>query len=422
LNPQAVRDAASKGLYPDGDGLYLLVGRGGTKSWIYRYRQNGRLRDMGLGPLRHVSLREARQKALAAARLRLDGGDPITENRTKKQRAELDRAKAVTFQECAAAYIAAHRAGWKNPKHAAQWPSTLAAYVYPIFGGLPVAAIDTALVIKVLEQPVKGAAPGDENRLWWRKTETASRVRQRIEAVLDWAKHRGHRDGENPARWDGHLEISLPKKTEVRAVKHHAALPYDELPAFMAALRGRNEIAALALQFTILTAMRTDAVRLADIAEIKDRVWTVPAARMKGEQKKEKPKDFRLPLPVAALAIVEQLPRGHGAGWLFPGAKRGRPLSNMAMLELLRRMGRGGELTVHGFRSTFEDWAHDTTTSPHEVIEMALGHAIGSKVEAAYRRGELFEKRRQLMEAWGRYCGTPPAPGEVVSLGRTAAQ
>jgi integrase len=417
LTAKRVANVKAPGLYADGACLYLLVGRTGAKSWVFRYCQKGRPapRDHGLGPLHTVSLAAARDAALACRQLRRNGVDPIEHGRAKKQQAQIERAKALTFEQCAEAYIAAHRAGWKNPKHAAHWPSTLATYVYPIFGGLPVQAIDTTLVMKVLEQPVSDASHDDENRLWWRKTETASRVRQRIEAVLDWAKTRGYRSGENPARWNGHLEYSLPKKAKIRPVKHHAALPYEELPTFMAGLRNENGVAARALEFTILTVMRTDAVIPAAPAEIKDRVWTVPAVRMKGEQNKEEPKDFRVPLPAPALAIVAQMPAGRDVGFVFPGGKRGRPRSNMAMLKLLQRRGRG-DLTVHGFRSTFKDWAHECTNFPREVIEMAMAHVIDSKVEAAYRRGELFRKRQQLMEAWAQYCSAPPRSGKVISL------
>ncbi len=406
LSAKKVEKVRTPGLYADGACLYLLVGRVGSKSWIFRYRQDGRLHDMGLGPLHTVSLREAREAALACRQLRRSGGDPIAARRATKQQPQLERAKAMTFRQCAEAYIAAHRAGWKNAKHAAQWPSTLQTYVYPIFGGLPVQAVDTALVMKVLEQPVTGASDEDK-RLWVLKTETASRVRQRIEAVLDWAKTRGYRTGENPARWDGHLGYSLPKKTAVRPVKHHAALPYKELPGFMGALRDQKGIAARALEFTILTNMRTDAVIGASPGEINSRVWTVPALRMKGE--KGKAADFDVPLSAAALAIAARMQAEHGAtGFLFPGGKRGQHLSNMAMLKLLERCGRG-DLTVHGFRATFKTWASNEANFAREVVEKAMAHAVDNKVEEAYQRGDFFEKRRQLMEEWARFATAAPA-------------
>jgi integrase len=411
LNALKVARERKPGLHADGGGLYLLVGRSGARSWIYRYRQGRKLHDMGLGPLHTVRLAEARDKALACRKQRLEGIDPLAARRAQKQQAQLERAKAMTFKQCAEAYIANNRGTWKNPKHAAQWPSTLATYVYPIFGDLPVQAIDTALVLKVLEQPVEGAANDDDKRLWWAKTETASRVRQRIEAVLDWARVKGYRDrdSENPARWHGHLEHSLPKKTKVRPVKNHAAMPYKELPAFMAELRNRRGISARALEFTILTVMRTDAVIGAAADEIEERVWTVPAARMKGEQRKAEPKDFRVPMSAPALAIAEHMQREHGNGFLFPGGdKPGKHLSNMAMLKLLKE-DIGLALTVHGFRATFKTWASHETDFPREVIEAAMAHAIDSKVEEAYQRGDFFEKRRRLMEAWARYCTERPA-------------
>jgi Phage integrase central domain/Arm DNA-binding domain len=295
LSALAVKKASSPGMYADGGSLYLLVGSGGSRSWIFRYRQGRRLRDMGLGPLHTVSLAEARDKALACRKLRLDGRDPIDERRATRLRAVLEAAKTMTFQQCAQAYIAAHEAGWKNPKHAAQWPSTLETYAYPVFGKLPV------LVIKAL------------GPIWTTKPETAGRVRGRIESILDWAAASGYRRGENPARWRGHLENLLPKKTKVRVVEHHAALSYKELPMFMAGLHSQKGGAARALEFTILTVIRTGAVIPAERAEIKNKAWTVPAARMKGD--KGKVEDFDVPSPVTALAIVEQMQAGHGTGF-----------------------------------------------------------------------------------------------------------
>jgi integrase len=292
----------------------------------------------------------------------------------------------MTFDQCAAAYFKAHRAGWRNAKHAAQWSSTIKTYAEPVIGALPVQGIDTTLVIKIIEP------------LWSKKSETASRLRGRIEAVLDWATVRGYRQGDNPARWRGHLDKLLPARTKVSKVKHHAALPYRELPKFMAALRGQDGMSARALEFLILTAARTGEVIGALPAEIKDRVWTVPAGRMKGSR------EHRVPLAAPALAVAEKHNQRNGA-FLFPGAKDDKPLSNMAMLALLERMGRS-DLTAHGFRSTFRDWAAECTNYPNEVVEMALAHTINSKVEAAYRRGDLFEKRKSLMSEWAEFCAS----------------
>ena len=401
LSAQAVRHATTRGLYADGWGLYLLVGRNGTKSWVYRYRQDGRLRDMGLGPLRLVSLAEAREEAQVWRKLRHKGGDPIASRRAEKAGKRLEAAKAISFRQCAERYIAAHRAGWKNAKHAAQWPSTLATYAYPIFGELAVQAIDVALVMQALEP------------IWQQKPETASRVRQRIEAVLDWATARKFREGENPARWRGHLENLLPAPGKIRQVEHHAALPYDEIGAFMAVLRDQEGVAAQALELAILTAARTGEVIGAkwDEFDLAGGMWTVPAGRMKAQR------EHRVPLSAPALALLTALHETRTGDVVFSGARRGKPISNMAMLMLLRRMGRG-ELTAHGFRSTFRDWAAECTNFPREIAEMALAHVVSDKVEAAYRRGDLVAKRRQLMEAWGRYCSAPQAPGEVVALRR----
>ena len=362
--------------------MYLRVGPTGAKSWIYRYMTNGRRHDMGLGPLHALSLADARAKATELRKQRTDHVDPLQVRQSERMAERLEAAKAMTFQQCAERYIEAHKAGWKNVKHGDQWAATLATYVYPLLGDLSVQVIDTALVMKAL-------AP-----IWTTKTETASRVRGRIESILDWATTSGFRQGENPARWRGHLDNLLPKKGKVQKVEHHPALPYADMGAFMAALRGQDGIAARALEYTILTAARTGEVIGARWEEIDlpGAVWTVPPNRMKAG------KEHRIPLSLRAVAIVQAM-QGVGGEFVFPGGKKGRPLSNMAMLALLKRMDRG-DLTAHGFRSSFRDWAAECTDVPHEVCEMALAHTIGNKAEAAYRRGDLFDKRRALMEAW----------------------
>jgi integrase len=371
------------GLHPDGLGLYLQVGDSGARSWIYRY--NGRY--MGLGPLHTVTLAQAREKAREYRHLRLDGIDPIKFRKAKRAEQQLAAARTITFRECAEAYIKAHKASWRNAKHAAQWPSSLSAYVYPVFGDLPVQSIDVGLVLKVLE------------RLWAAKAETASRVRGRIEAVLDWATAREYRQGEKPARWRGHLENLLPKKTKVHRVEHHAALPYAEMAAFMTELREQGGIAARALEFAILTAARRGEVLGARWLEIdlEARLWTIPADRMKSGR------EHRVPLSAPASAILEALAPVRRGEFVFHGDTSRRPIGNMSMLRLLTRMGRG-DLTAHGFRSTFSDWCSECTHFPAEVREMALAHAVSDKVEAAYRRGDLFQKRRDLMDAWARHC------------------
>lgn len=393
LSAVALRKIDKAGLYPDGGGLYLQVTKGGARTWVYRFMLHGRAREMGLGPLHIVGLAEAREKARECRRLRHEGIDPIEARKARQAEQRLAEATAMTFQECAERYIEAHRAGWKNPKHAKQWRSTLETYVYPVFGSLPVQAIDVGLVMKAL-QPI-----------WQAKPETASRVRGRIEAVLDWAKALGYRNGENPAQWRGHLDNLLPARSKVRKVEHHPALPYTDMGEFLADLHQQDGVGARALEFLILTATRTGEVIGARWEEfdLVAKMWTMPAERMKAG------KEHRVPLSERALAIVEEMKaeRVNNHPFVFPGGRQGRPLSNMAMLKLLGRMDRG-DLTAHGFRSSFRDWAAECTHFPAEVVEMALAHTVGDKVEAAYRRGDLFQKRRDLMEAWARYCETRP--------------
>jgi integrase len=391
LSAVAVTQTKKRGYYSDGGGLFLQVGPTGAKSWVFRFRQAGRLREMGLGPLYTVSLAEAREKALDCRKARLEGRDPIETRRAERMAARTDAAKAVTFKDCAEAHIAAHRAGWRNPKHAAQWGATLETYVYPHFGSLPVVAVDTGLVLKAIEP------------IWAAKPETAGRVRGRIEAILDWAKARGYREGENPARWRGHLDQLLPPRSKVRRVEHHAALPYRQIGEFMAELRAQEGVAPRALEFAILTAARTGEVIGArwDEINIADRLWTIPPERMKGGR------DHRVPLSDAAIAIIDLMAMIRSGEFVFRGAQPRRPLSNMALLMTLRRMGRS-DLTAHGFRSTFRDWAAERTDFPGEVAEMALAHTVGDKVEAAYRRGDLFEKRQLLAEAWAGCCEASP--------------
>jgi integrase len=380
------------GMYADGAGLYLQVTGAGAKSWIFRFSLRGKAREMGLGSLSAVSLADARTKAAECRRLSRDGVDPIEVRKARREQAALDAAKTLTFKEAAATYVTSHKPGWRNRKHASQWENTLATYAQPVLGRLSIQAIDTGLVLKVLRP------------IWSTKPETASRVRSRIEAILDWARVQKLRQGENPARWRGHLDHVLPAPSKVRRVKHHAALAYAELPDFMSKLLAQEGAAARALEFTILTAARTgDAIGAVwDEVNTSDKVWTVPADRMKAGR------EHRVPLSSPALAILRDEHDLRTSDYVFPGGKRGKSLSNMAMTGLLRRMGRG-DITVHGFRSTFRDWAAECTNFPSEVVEMALAHAVGNKVEAAYRRGDLFDKRRRLMDEWATYCNTPAA-------------
>ena len=396
-------------MYPDGGGLYLQVTASGAKSWVYRFMLNGTPRYMGLGPLHTVTLADARVKALEARRLRLAGVDPINARDDAMTEARLEAARSITFMDAAERYMEAHKAGWRNAKHTNQWRTTLGTYVYPVLGSLPVQSVDVALVMKVLEP------------IWATKTETASRVRGRIESVLDWASARGYRLGENPARWRGHLENLLPRRSRVQKVKHHPALPYGEVGAFMVGLRRQEGTAASALEFLILTACRTGEVTGARPGEfnIGEALWAVPAERVKSGR------EHRVPLSPPALAIIQTMqkecPTEHGDGLVFPSGKRGRTISSMVLLALLKRMGRS-DFTIHGFRSTFRDWAAERTNYPREVAEMALGHAVSDKVEAAYRRSDLFEKRRRLMAEWARFCHSGAKAGKVVAIrGRQAS-
>lgn len=402
LTPLAIKAAKKPGLYGDGNGLYLQVSAFGTKAWLYRFMIDGKARKMGLGPLSTISLVEARQRAAEARRKVLDGIDPIAARDAERGKAKIEAAKAMTFEQCAERYIAGQEASWKNAKHRAQWSSTLETYVYPVIGSLPVAAIDTGLVLKVLEP------------IWNEKPDTAGRVRGRIELVLNWATVREYRAGDNPARWRGHLDNVLPKRSKVRPRRHHKALPYAELPAFIAALRGQEFISARALEFTILTAVRTGKSIGAQWSEfdLAGKIWTIPGVRMKSGR------DHRVPLSDRTLAILTALPRE--GQFVFPGGKIGKPLSNMAMLELVRGI-KGDGLTVHGFRSTFHDWAADRTAFANHVVEMALAHTVKDAVEAAYRRGDLFEKRARLMAEWARYCEAPESASASVTPLREAA-
>ncbi len=387
LSALKIKQNLKPGMYADGLGLYLRVGPGNSKRWIFRYRTEGKLRDMGLGPLHTVSLAEARDKAEACRVMRLKGLDPLNERAQQTKIKTVQTATTITFENCAETYIATHRDEWKNGKHAEQWTTTLQTYVYPVFKDEPVAAIDDALVLKVL-QPI-----------WKEKTETASRVRGRIERILDWARVMKYRTGDNPARWRGHLDHLLPKRSKVASIVHHAALPIDEMLGFIQVLQREKTVVARAFEFCILTATRTSEAMGMRWSEYDEKVelWTVPAARMKAGR------DHRIPLAQRAIRILSEMQDVRIGDFVFPGGVQERPLSSMAFLMLLRRLNRS-DITAHGFRSTFRDWASERTDFPNEVVEMALAHTISNKVEAAYRRGDLFEKRRQLAEAWATFC------------------
>jgi len=393
LSAIQIAKATAPGLLADAGGLYLRVSGSGAKSWVFRFMLNRRAREMGLGSLIAVPLADAREKAADARRKLADEVDPIAARDAANTQRQLDSARGISFQDCANKYIASHDQSWRNQKHRAQWKSTLATYVYPEFGALPVGAIDTALVAKVVEP------------LWSSKPETANRLRGRIETILNWAAARGYRQGENPARWRGHSENLLPARSKIRAVQHHAALAYTEISSFLTELEKQPGIPALALEFTILTAARTGETIGARFEEIDfhNRIWIVPATRMKGGR------EHRVPLSPQVIQILEQRrsDSNQNTGFIFPGRWKETPLSNMAMLKVLARMG-FGDLTVHGFRSTFRDWAAERTTFQREVVEAALAHTIRDKVEAAYRRSDILEKRRFLMDAWAQFTRAKP--------------
>jgi integrase len=391
LTTKQIAKLRNAGRYGDGHGLSLQVTPTGVKSWLLRYERNGRERWMGLGPLHTVDLKEARERARKARQQLLDGIDPLDARAAERTAQALEAARTITFEKAAHAYFDAHEGKWRNAKHRAQFLSTLKAYAFPKIGSLPVAAIDVSLVLKVIEP------------IWQEKTETANRVRGRIEAVLDWATVRGYRAGDNPARWKGYIENVLPSRNAIQKPIHHAALPFDELPEFMAALRQREGVAARALEFTILTAARTGEVIGAtwDEIDLKGGIWTIPAGRMKASR------EHRVPLPDHMLEILRALPHEKNNPFVFIGPRKGG-LSNMGMASVLVRMGRD-DITVHGFRSTFRDWAAERTNYPNHVVEMALAHVVGDKVEAAYRRGDLFAKRARLMADWAKFATTKPA-------------
>jgi integrase len=387
----------AKGRFADGGGLYLQIAKNGSRSWIFRYKQNGRERHMGLGPFATVALAEARDRAHELRRKRLNGTDPLEERRLVRAEAQLAAAREMTFVECAESFISSHRAAWQNSKHRSQWENTLKTYVYPHFGTASVQNVDVTLILKALEP------------IWHLKPETASRVRGRIESVLDWASARGFRQGDNPARWRGHLDKLLPATTKVRKVRHHPSLPYDQLPQFLSSLRSQNSVAAKALEFLIHTAARTSEVIGArwEEVDVQKGIWTLPPERMKAKR------EHCVPLTSSAISVLQGIQQ-EAQGYVFSNDGGTTPLSNMALLACLRRMGRK-DITAHGFRSTFRTWVAECTSYPSDVAEAALAHMIGDKLEAAYQRGDLFEKRWALMRLWSTYCEqtTPPA---VVSL------
>jgi integrase len=399
------------GMYCDGGGLYLRVAAGGSKQWIFRYvapdpshKRGYRLRDMGLGSVDDLTLAEAREEARTARKLRKAGIDPIA-NKVEQRAANLAaQAKIKTFRQCAEGFIKDNSAKWSNAKHRAEWEATLSKYVYPKLGSLPVETIDTPLVLDCIKP------------LWSRVPETASRVRGRIENVLGWATVHHYRRGDNPARWQGHLEHALPARSEVARVEHHAALAYEQVAAFMSKLRQDSSIGARCTEFITLTAARVSEATHATWGEIDlaARIWTVPADRIKGGL------EHRVPLSPAAVAVLKQQAAIRQSDYVFPGSRKGRPVSENTP-NRLAKLAAGADITVHGLRSTFRDWAAERTNFPREIAEKALAHMVGDETERAYQRGDFLDKRRKLMDAWAEFCGKPQSGGEVVAIrGRRA--
>jgi integrase len=408
LTDRAVKALKTPGHHLDGNGLYLCVKPSGSKSWILRYMIAGKAREMGLGAFPAIGLADARKKRDSQRKALSEGTDPIAAREALQTAKKLANAKLSTFNDCVNRFLATKSVEWSNLKHRAQWRATLTTYAAPVFGDLPVQAIDTDLVIKAL-------AP-----IWTTKTETASRLRGRIESVLDWATVSKLRSGDNPARWRGTLEKLLPAPGKIAKVEHHPALAYQNVYAFLQLLAPLEATAARALEMVIYTGLRTTETLGATWAEIDlaAAVWAVPASRMKMK------KEHRVPLSAPALQLLRKCAATRINDYVFasPNSTTGRPrpLSSMAMLQLLKRMNRT-DITPHGFRSTFRDWAAEQTNFPREVCELALAHSVGSDTERAYQRGDLFEKRRNLMNAWAKYCeAAPHAVASVTSINRKA--
>jgi integrase len=407
LTDLKVRREKAPGLYHDGGGLYLQVTPSGAKSWVLRYMLRGKAREMGLGSVALVSLADARTRAVEARRLCLDGIDPIDHRRAERDAKALADAKAKTFEECFEAWMKAHSRGWSEKYESVQ-RGQMATYAIPVLGSLPVAAIDTGLVLKVLEP------------IWATKTVTAKRVRENIEAVLDYAKAHGYRTGENPARWKGHLKNLLAKPRKLHKVKHRPALPYRAIGSFMTKLRTQKGRDADALEFIILTAARVNEVEGAtfdervsdpdgatfDAIDFKEKVWSIPGEHMKGGEL------HRVPLSAASMAVIERLE--HRTGPLFP------KVSDKSLERLRHRLGYG-HITTHGFRSTFRDWAAERTHFARELAEKALAHKVGDETERAYQRGDLLDKRRKLMDSWAKFCAQPAVDAKVILISRKAS-
>jgi len=405
LTALSIQKIYKRGLYSDGGGLYLQVSMSGSKSWVFRYKVHKRPRMMGLGSLNAVSLSRARDLATDCRRILAENKDPIDLREEKVVQEKINQMSSMTFEKCAASYISTNSPAWRNPKHRLQWERTLSRYAYPVIGEIPVSRVDTAMVMRAIEP------------IWLSKTETASRLRNRIELVLSWATVRGYRKGDNPARWQGHLDQLLPKRSKVQPTQHFQAMPYREIGDFMAELREIEGSVARAMEFTILCASRSSEVFGAKFSEVdlSAEVWTIPGSRMKAAR------DHRVPLSARAVEIIREMQNRATGDYLFPGRLGDQPLSSNALLALLKKR-MNLKVTAHGFRSTFRDWAGECTNHPREVVEMSLAHVIKDATEAAYMRGDLLLKRRVLMADWANYCLTrSPKPSSVAYLGTSIA-
>lgn len=392
LTQIGVQRLKETGLHSDGLGLYLFVKPTGAKSWVLRYMLNGRARAMGLGGYPDITLAAAREKAAAYRVIIKSGTDPLDGKHESKAKAQADAAKRITFSKAAAEYIESHKSGWKNAKHIEQWRTSIKDYADGIIGSLDVSLIEVAHILRIMQK----------DDLWTTKTETATRLRGRIEKIIDWATVRGYRKGENPARWKGNLEALLPAPAKVQKRAHFPAMPYKQMADFMPKLQAMGGTAARAVEFLILTATRSGEVRGARWEEIDldDKLWTIPADRMKMK------KEHRVPLTDSAIEVLNKM-APQDAGLIFQGREKEgepQPLSDMTLSAVLRRMEYKTE-TIHGFRSSFRDWGAELTDYPSEVLEMALAHKVANSVEAAYRRGDLFDKRKALMTDWAKFCG-----------------
>ena len=410
-----LRRRGAVGRYLDGGrdglpGLYLIIGGRNNAHWELRFELNGRARWMGLGSCRVFTLKDARERAKKHRQHLADGNDPLQLRRAERAAKAAAAAATKTFKECAEAYLEDNRAKWKSAKHGKQWVTSLANHVYPKIGNLDVAAIEMPHVLSVLEQRVDAQLGFPAGQFWKVRTVSADRVRNRVELILNYAVARGYRDGAkpNPARWDA-LKHIFPQPTELNTDKHHAAVPYADLPALFAELRRREGVGARALEFLILTAARTGEVVSVtwDEIDFDKELWVVPAERMKGKR------EHRVPLSSACIDLLRNLYREDGNPNIFIGARQPR-LSNTALSEVLKRLGR--QETVHGFRSSFSDWAHEQTAHSDHTIEISLAHKVGTKVEQAYRRGNMFDKRRRLMADWARHCTTPTRAGRSAKV------